>query len=219
MNASIRHDYISIPLSDESSFGGSQMWTDQRILKKCGCGVVAAYDLLLYLHIRDKLTIQFPSSREEYSANLQDLQHRFFPLLYPSGINGIMLAAGINQMFRSTGLPYYASWIMSKKKLFSLMEEQLQNDIPVILAVGPSFPVLWAKNGVSLYTEVSQSRFRKTATIHGHYVTVLAMTEEWLLVSSWGRKYYIRISDYETYIREHSNYVFSNMVHIKKRQH
>ena len=109
MNTGIRHEYISIPFSKERSFGGSQMWADHKTLKKCGCGVVAAYDLLLYLHIRDNLPFHFPSSREEYCTNLQDLQHRFFPLLYPSGINGFMLAFGINRMFRSTGLPYHAS--------------------------------------------------------------------------------------------------------------
>ena len=41
--------YISVLRNGVLSYGGSQRWSDSATLRQCGCGVIAALDLLLYL--------------------------------------------------------------------------------------------------------------------------------------------------------------------------
>ncbi len=42
-------EYISVLRNGVLSYGGSQRWLDSGALRQCGCGVIAAPDLLLYL--------------------------------------------------------------------------------------------------------------------------------------------------------------------------
>lgn len=42
-------EYISVLRNGVLSYGGSQRWSDSGALRQCGCGVIAAPDLLLYL--------------------------------------------------------------------------------------------------------------------------------------------------------------------------
>lgn len=42
-------EYISVLRNGVLSYGGSQRWLDSGALRQCGCGVIAALDLLLYL--------------------------------------------------------------------------------------------------------------------------------------------------------------------------
>lgn len=42
-------EYISALRNGVLSYGGSQRWSDSGALRQCGCGVIAAPDLLLYL--------------------------------------------------------------------------------------------------------------------------------------------------------------------------
>ena len=44
---SLQHPYISIALPHGKSYGGGQQLSRDAMLRRCGCGVVAAADLLL----------------------------------------------------------------------------------------------------------------------------------------------------------------------------
>ena len=46
---SLQHPYISVSFDGHGSYGGGQQFSHDRMMKRCGCGVVAATDLLLYL--------------------------------------------------------------------------------------------------------------------------------------------------------------------------
>jgi len=192
------------------------MWSGNKLVRRCGCGPAAAYDLLLYLEQKHGMNPGFPASHQEYSRELGKLQRRYFPLIYPKGINGIFLTLGLNRLFHDRRLPYHALWAVSGKKLFFRMAEMLQNDIPVILAVGPNFPLIWQKNKLTFYRLSPDGRYLPGADVMGHYVTALGMTEEWVKIASWGRCYYIRISEYKNYVNQYSNSVISNLVLIRK---
>ncbi len=45
----LKGEYISALRNGVLSYGGSQRWLDSGALRQCGCGVIAAPDLLLYL--------------------------------------------------------------------------------------------------------------------------------------------------------------------------
>lgn len=47
--AKLKNNYISVDTGSVCSFGGSQLWFD-KMIQKCGCSLIAAADVLLYLH-------------------------------------------------------------------------------------------------------------------------------------------------------------------------
>ena len=47
----LRNSYPCIRRGDDVSWGGSQAWASREELRRWGCGVVAAADLLLYLRL------------------------------------------------------------------------------------------------------------------------------------------------------------------------
>lgn len=154
----------------------------------------------------------------EYCREMEKLQRRYFPLIYPKGINGLLLTLGLNRLFHDRRLPYDALWAVSGKKLFDRMADMLRNDIPVIFSVGPNFPLLWQKNRLVFYRRSPDGRYLPDANVMGHYVTALEMTDEWIKIASWGRCYYIRISEYKDYVNHYSNYVISNLALIRKKE-
>ena len=45
----LKHPYISVDYGGARSYGGRQQSDGSRSMQKCGCGIVAAADVLLYL--------------------------------------------------------------------------------------------------------------------------------------------------------------------------
>ena len=218
MHARLKHPYVSVPVPGGSSYGGSQMWSKNRTVRKCGCGPVAAFDLLLYLQANGTESISLPQSREEYCRGLETLQRRYFPLLYPLGISGILLVLGLNRVFRDRALPYHAVWGMTRKMLNRGIYEMLENDIPVILAVGSNFPFFWEKHCMTMYREMPDALPPAPCKVRSHFVTVTEADNELFQLASWGKKYSVRISDFEAYVRAYSNTVISNIVYVTKKK-
>ena len=131
------------------------------------------------------------------------------------GINGLMLAGGLNLFFLRYSLPFRASWGIGSGKLFQQIEEMLARDIPVILAVGPNFPLFWQKNKLTFYASAASGDLRAACSINSHYVTVTGSDENYLKISSWGREYFIDRGEYLSYIRRHSGSVVSNIIKIR----
>ena len=220
----LRHPFVSVATERGMSYGGSQSFSKNKVMQHCGCGVVAALDWLLYLQKRDKP--QYVSflpegevlTKEEYTELLQTLSHKFLPMVYPTGINGLVLAAGMNLIFLREHLPYRAVWRMGRGRLWSGMKDMLARDYPVILSVGPNFPrLLSGKDKATLYRQNGQGSLYPAAGINAHYMTVTAMEGDWLRLSSWGREYWLSIEAYEDYVRKHSSYVFSNILYIEEK--
>ena len=197
------------------------MLSPDKVMRRCGCGIVAAVDLLLYLHRYHKPFPIFSEmgdelSQEVYEELLQSLRRKYFPLFYPVGMNGISLAFGLNRIFRKSGLSLRARWDMSERKLWSRMEEMLLRDMPVILSIGPNFPKLWKKGKETLYRLDGDER-RAAAETVAHYVTVTGMDDKWLRVSSWGKEYYLSREEYERFRADISSALVSNIVYIQRK--
>ncbi len=201
--------YPQVVKDGETRTGGNQRWASDKTMARCGCGVVAALDLFLYLTGQSGAPIPWA----EYEQKLAVLRKRYLPLLPGWGIDGFTLAFGLNRLLRKEALPYRARWGLRGKKMLPRMAHMLAEDIPVILGVGMNFPKFWQKNRLPLYEGEAC-----TAGARAHYVTVRAMDEERLTVSSWGRTYYIKTHELLQYIKAHSNYMLCNVLWVERRK-
>ena len=221
----IRHNYISVSQGQRRSFGGDQMFLHSQTMREVGCGVIAALDLLIYLcRFHSECSCPFFAEAEEdgcidgkeYQELAQRLSRRFFPVIPKLGINGIMLAGGLNRFFRHYKLPFRASWGIGSGRLFEHIEEMLSRDIPVILSVGPNFPLFWQKHELDFYAARTDGTLFRACSIKAHYVTVTGIDEKYLHISSWGRAYYIDRNEYMDYIRRRSGSIVSNIIHLRR---
>ena len=220
----IKHNYISVAAGARRSFGGSQMLSVSKTMREVGCGVIAALDLLLYLsRTRDDCRCAFFADaasdgcidEREYDELALELSRRFFPIIPKLGVNGIMLAGGLNHFFRRYALPLRASWGMGSRRLYEEISDMLAQDFPVILSVGPDFPLVWQKHELNFYAKRPDGTLFPACRIKAHYVTVTGIDEQRLQISSWGREYYIDREEYWDYIRRHSGSIVSNIVKIR----
>ena len=220
----IIHPYISVRRGGTKTFGGSQMYSASKTMREVGCGVIAALDLLLYLN-----RVHLSGSCEMFSSALDDgsidekeydelartLSRRFFPIIPKLGINGLMLAAGLNAFFRRYRFPFRAMWGVGSRHIADRIEDMLARDIPVILSIGPNFPLFWKKTEMSFYMRIPSGEMKHACSIKSHYVTVTGLDERYYRISSWGREYYIDRQEYFSYIRHHSGSLVSNIVYIR----
>ena len=220
----IRHNYISVGNEFKRSFGGNQMTSDSKTMREVGCGVIAALDLLLYLcrfHPGCGCSFFAEASEDgviderEYDELARQLSRRFFPMIPKLGINGIMLSGGLNRFFRRYRLPFRAAWGIGSGRLFEEIGDMLARDVPVILSVGPNFPLFWQKHELTFYTAGPDGSLFRACSIRAHYVTVTGLDDDRMFISSWGRAYCIDREEYMDYIRRHSGSIVSNIVKIR----
>ena len=223
MRTELKHPYVSVACARGESYGGDQSLLGDRTEQTVGCGVVAALDLLLYLSrchgatarlLRETPPEDGAISAETYKRLAHQLRKAYLPLIPGQGINGILLAVGLDRVFLGDGLPYLARWGVPYRRLWSETERMLAEDIPVILSVGPNFPKLWQHRALSMYDETDGRASRET--VHAHYLTVTGMDGEWLQASSWGRRCFLRREEYLAYVAAHSARLFSNILIVKK---
>ena len=216
----LKNEFISVSKEGLVSNGGNQTWSENAVIRKCGCGVISSLDLLLYLgrhHCGDQAPETRPIPLKDYDRMCVELSRRYIPLLPPVGTNGAALALGLNRVFSRYNMPFRASWQLSGSKMMSKVENMLDADIPVILSIGANFPLFWQDNRVNLYSRDSLGRMRRTSSAKAHYVTVTGSELNALRISSWGREYYINKGEYFSYIHQHSNSLISNILMIERR--
>lgn len=225
MKFELKHPLCQVSLERSTSYGGSQMFAENKNLREVGCGIVAAQELFLYLcryhggqgsasvKVLAEKPVISPKDYEECSRDL----NKYFPLIPKFGVNGISLVLGINAYFVLHSMPYKADWEITESGLIGGMEKLIAEDMPVIMGIGPNFPKFWKKNNLQLYEKNSAGEYIPRAMVRGHYVLAAAIDGEWIRISSWGRKYYINIGEYKSYVSAYSSYLISNYVRIRAR--
>lgn len=208
----LKQPYVRVQKNGIVSYGGSQMWNESKSIRVCGCGPVAALDTVLYLSGQSA----DPIPQEDYNRELAKLCRKYFPLIQPFGINGLLLAVGMNRLLRKYGLPYRSFWAVSGGRFWDRMEELLGQDIPVIFSVGPSFPAVWEKHRLTFYVKKADGSYTPASSARAHYVCATGLDEEWLRISSWGRMYYVRRDEFDDYVRKHSASLVSNILMLRK---
>jgi len=189
------------------SCGGSQLWFPDKNFRYCGCGVIACADTLLYLRGAGEL------SMEEYLRYVNSLR-RYFPLIPRLGIDGLRLSMGLNSHLRGSGLRFRAEWCMSGQRFWDRVERMLADDLPVIVSIGPSFPCVWSRERLPLYRK-TENGYAEAARTKAHFLTVIALDETWMRVSSWGMEFYIERRAYGEYMRR-KGALFTNLLFLKR---
>lgn len=221
----LKHAYPSVDWMPSGSFGGSQSRSARWRIRRCGCGAIAMTDLLLY--VTRHRGWQAPKRVAEAAAcsivpaDLYDrcccaLQRTYLPMLPPFGINGLVLAWGINAYCRLHRLPLRFRWNMKKSSLWQTIRQSLEHDLPVVVAIGPNLPAFWRQKKLTLYQKRGEAYCPATA-VCGHYVTVTAMDDTWLEISSWGRKYYICREEYIRYGEKYSLFFAHNILAVRQK--
>ena len=216
----LKNEFITVNKDGLMSYGGNQVWSENAVIRKCGCGIISSLDLLLYLsryHFAGHAVETWPVPLEEYDRMCIELSRRYLPLFPPFGINGVALALGLNRVFARYNMPYRASWQLSGSKIMGTVENMLDADIPAILSIGANFPFVWQENRVTLYSRDSLGKMHRASSAKAHYVTVTGSELNYLRISSWGREYCINKGEYFSYIKQHSSSIISNILMIDRR--
>ena len=226
MEHSLKNPYPCVEQDDQRSYGGNQCWSPSKSMREYGCGVIAWTDLLLYLHRNktgcaaeffDRVQERGALALEAYNHYADLLRWRYLPILPPLGLNSFVLAGGLNCYFWRYRVPLRARWGVWSSRLWRAVGQMLDQDIPVILAIGPNFPFLWQQHKVTLYTKSTQGDYLVSCAVKAHYVTVTGIDEKWMRVSSWGKEYYVNQAEYTRYVRKYSCGLFSNIAYIREK--
>ena len=223
---SLKNPYISIEYDNDVSFGGNQRMADSNTIKKCGCGEIAALDLLVYLtkyhgcfsgaEVKT-LSLFNVIPKEKYNAVLKKLSRSYFPVIPGHGMNGLGLMTGMLLYFKRYSLPYSCYWCISDKGIWDKVEHMLSQDLPVIMSIGPNFPKIWNNKKLALYTK-NNEEYRHVSSVKAHFITVTGIDEHWLEVSSWGKRFYINRRLYEEYVSNNSAALVSNILYVSKKE-
>ena len=219
----LKHSYICVTDGSRISYGGDQGKSENATMRRCGCGVIAAADVLLYLSRRydcfNNLSLDPTGaiSSWEYEKLTSILRCRYFPLIPYAGMNGVALMAGMNLYFMRNRLPLSAEWRFFNHDIWERIAKMLADDIPVIMAVGPNFPFFWQNNRTVLYTKDGNGSYRPSSSAKAHYVTVTGLDESWVQISSWGRLLYINRAEFDEYTKKHSAGFLCSILYIKHK--
>ena len=219
---------FEIHTGQEKAYGGAQRWFPKKRLQNSGCGIIACANIITQTGSPNKHAkyAVCPKPASEVSSetgkkvdfdDYMKLARRlsfYLPVIPGLGINGVVLALGINIYFLFHGLPYVAFWCMSRRKRDKRIEEMLAADIPVCLSIGPNFPNIFGKHFVTLYKKQGGDYLPDT-NINAHYVSVTGIDKDRFEISSWGQRMYINKNEYDTYVKKHTGYLLSNILYVK----
>ncbi|MCR5801110.1 MAG: hypothetical protein K6G57_02120 [Lachnospiraceae bacterium] len=200
------------------------MWLKGKNNRLCnmGCGVVALVDFCIYEGLIPK-----PKDRDEYCDRINEYASKYIPIIPGLGIAPYIYPFFVNRFFRKNGYPYRIKGITFIGKTDRLIR-MLEDDIPVIFAAGATYPIVFRKKGVMLYSPSDEGPSLITASgqrARSHYMTLTGIEKlrtkdekigsDYLRVYSWGREYYISPREYS----EFSRYTFpaTNMFYVIKR--
>ena len=225
-NTALSHPLPVIVDGDRRCFGGSQMLLPRKSIRDTGCGLISSANLLTYLtrfhDLRDGLFDRFSRMDSiplaDFNRACMHICRGFLRPLPHVGMTGTAVAAGLNREFRRRDIPYRARWCFRGDKLWARMEAMLREDLPVILAIGPNLPRFWRRKKLILYRLDRDGEYTPAVRTNAHFVTVTAMDDAWLTVSSWGRRYYISRAEYEEYAKKYSSSWFSNLLLLEKKE-
>ncbi len=223
-SAALTRDLFTVEDGRNLFYGGSQNMYATPKERSNGCGIAGAADIIMYF---DAVSSTGKTFTKDEFLSLSNALRKHIPIIPGRGVNAFLLARGLNKYFKKNGLHYRSRWKWTWIKKWETVERMLNDDIPVILAIGNNFPWVWGKKQLNLYSKdeketdpvTGEPVYKKAFEVCGHFVVITAIEGNCLSVSSWGKKYYINIDEYNRYVRKHSIHLYCNILEIKKCRH
>ncbi|MBR5430608.1 MAG: hypothetical protein IK116_08815 [Firmicutes bacterium] len=222
---SLQHPFPALSDGSRSYYGGSQKLLTRNYVRKAGCGVICAANILLYLgrHHPEcgegpfaELGREDPVPTAAFCCCCDRLQRRYLPVLPHFGLTGPQVAWGMNRYCRRYHLPYRMRWRFGRRRFWDDIASMLEQDIPPTLAIGPNFPALWGRRKLRFYRQLPDGSYRLATSVNRHFVTVTGLDGEWLRISSWGREYYVSRQELTDYITGPSAWLVSNLGLVRR---
>lgn len=220
MNA-LQHPFPAVRKDGFDSFGGNQGWSPKKYIQRSGCGLISCTDSLLYLN-RHRPSCQSPLFRNDstdsaipldrYNRWSDQFRRRYLPVIPCFGTTGFFAAASLNRYFRGNQIALKASWNLGTRTLWKDIASMLRADIPVILAIGPNFPLPVRRHKLTFYHGADH---KPACQVAAHFVTVTGMDKDWLRISSWGKEYFIARDELMNYISRYGCSLTSNIIKIR----
>ena len=222
----LKEPYIAIMKDGSLSYGGSQEWWRRKIMAGYGCGVIAATDILFYLDLHKEYCKGKDFQEEDIKSGIVDIEtyqrcaeamrKKYFPVIPSLGIPGWLLGMEINRYFIKNRIPLKATFGVRSRNIPNRIKAMLEHDIPVILAIGPNFPLPVRKHKLAFYEKIEEG-YEKIAEAAAHFVVITGFEGQWLRISSWGREYYVNFYEYQNYVKKYSCSLVSNICYIRKK--
>ncbi len=204
--------FVRIKKDNQIYYGGDQKWFSKKRNQSMGCGIIAAANLMI--SIGAKSDQRDTMDYDEYIHLAEELGRRYIHVLPKLGINGVFLSIGINWYFRNHHIPIKTKWGTGRKKIWTEIERMLDENGAVILAIGPNNFGMFRNKRLPLYVKRGNTYVCETST-KAHYVSVTGIDDDYLTISSWGKKFYIHKNEFMMYVRKYSNFLFSNVLVTK----
>jgi len=219
-SAALSHDLFEVTSDMRKYYGGSQFLYLTERERTSGCGIAGAANIVLYLKALE--TGEYSVSAQEFLDISREIR-KYIPIIPGRGVNSFLLAGGLNRYFKKHGMGLKARWKMTRFRKWKQLEKMLMDDLPVILAIGNNFPFVWGRKELNLYIpdtdamEQEEKVYKKYQGICGHFVIVTGIEGNCLTVSSWGKKLFINLDEYNRYVSKHSIHIYSNILEIKRK--
>lgn len=228
----INKDYVKIKNMNIMSYGGNQNWSKSKKIQKVGCGVVAMADMCIYLAEQNPnmmteaiRKINKPKgcyNKQDYMEFVRFFYTHYVVTMMRSGITGIGMKHAMNRYFMLNDIGLKAKWktFLSDEAMMKDIRHLIRKNKPVILSIGPNRFNPFGKKGVKFYVKKEDALLCSMKdNVVSHYVTVTGVEairgREYLVVSSWGKKYYIDYKEYREYVNNTGDKITSSLLYIK----
>ena len=195
----LKHDYVSVDVDGNGSYGGDQGWFESidASIDEYGGGLIAACDLLLYLSksggkYATKETNMVTKNTngnynyESYIDYVTYMEGKYLPIT-DARLLGVEISSAIRVYSWNNSLRLMALWTASGRDILPKITETIQGDMPVILSankIQKKYKELYPKDdwealcpqmyqNTNLDDNIYSHDFAESGKIfHHHYVTV-----------------------------------------------
>ena len=207
--------FLTVNDGETSYYGGAQAWLPTKNSRRGGCGPIALTNMLLSMEAADGRR-SFELSRKEFLEAEQKMAGQIW-IVPRFGVNGLALARRFNIYCRSHGLPFKARWGTRPSRIEPEITRMLEENVPVLLGIGPTFPLYFSKTKLTFYRKTGET-YTPAVTTKAHFVTVTELAPGWMTISSWGRQYYIKLEEFYHFMCRKSIPLITNILIVKRKK-
>lgn len=178
-------EYVTIKTAEGLMYGGDQKLFGSTV-RKSGCGMIAACDMILFLRGETQ------QSFSEYGKFVEDIRDNeaYKRTSNPIGLSPFKTARLVSRHSENLRFVFLSHVFFGEKKLVRYIEKSIAAGLPIILRIGAN----GKKLPYNIVYPASGSR-RASGHMTWHYITVTGISGDVLTFSSWGGKGEMSVRD------------------------